>query len=316
MLAGSSLITALIESYPEASITFVASPQNAIALEANPYINELIIFDKKKLSDPEYLLRLFSKLRKGYDLCIAPATVSLSFTNDFISRLTRSKFRIGIEELDGTLNKFSFFFNNRVPVDFRKNNDTHIARRILKILEPLNISNDKLSPVIIPADNDVKYSDEFLIAAGFYPDKKIIGIHTGAGKPANRWDFNKFIDLIHRCRKELTVNIYLTAGTADMDIVENINSSFEEKLPVFLNQSLGSVAALIAKSSLFITNDTGIMHVAATTKTPQISLFGPTNPRVWQPMGTGKFSLRNSDDINSISVDEVFGLAEKLLGRK
>ncbi len=313
MLVGSSLITALRDAFPSASISFIASPQNVVALMNNPSINQVIIFDKKKILSPEYLLSFYSQLRKGYDLCIAPATVSLSFTNDLISRLTRSKKRIGIAKLDGMKNEFSFFFHHRVDVDFRQNPDVHIAVRILQVLEPLHITTSKLSPVILPTNNDVQSAEDFLISSGLMRGKKIIGIHTGAGKPNNRWEVKNFIELIQRCKTEHMASIYLTASNADMDIVKKINSSVEDKLPVFLNQSIGKVASLISKSSLFITNDTGIMHVAAATSTPQISLFGPTNPNVWQPIGESKYSLRNGNNVDSITVDEVFGLIKKLL---
>jgi len=70
------------------------------------------------------------------------------------------------------------------------------------------------------------------------------------------------------------------------------------------------LAALIAKSNLFITNDTGVMHVAGTTKTPQISIFGPTNPFNWAPVGHQKYFLRKSELIDDVTVDDVENLFE------
>ena len=65
------------------------------------------------------------------------------------------------------------------------------------------------------------------------------------------------------------------------------------------------VAALISLSNLFISNDTGIMHVAGTTSTPQISIFGPTNPLNWAPIGKNKFYIRKSELIDDIAVEDV-----------
>ena len=55
------------------------------------------------------------------------------------------------------------------------------------------------------------------------------------------------------------------------------------------------------------------MHVAGTTKTPQISLFGPTNPFNWAPCGKNKIFLRKSDLIDDIEVEDVFEICKVLL---
>ncbi|RPI69906.1 MAG: ADP-heptose--LPS heptosyltransferase, partial [Ignavibacteriales bacterium] len=79
------------------------------------------------------------------------------------------------------------------------------------------------------------------------------------------------------------------------------------------NRMIPEVAALISRSDLFICNDTGIMHVAGTTNTPQISIFGPTNPFNWAPIGVDKYFIRNSELIDDISVEEVFNLCNTVL---
>ncbi|MFO7444736.1 MAG: glycosyltransferase family 9 protein, partial [Ignavibacteriaceae bacterium] len=86
-------------------------------------------------------------------------------------------------------------------------------------------------------------------------------------------------------------------------------------LKLFVNRNIPEVAALVSKSDLFISNDTGIMHVAGTTATPQISVFGPTNPFNWAPIGEKKLFIRKSDLIDDITVDDVFDLCKTLLKR-
>lgn len=311
MLVGSSLITALHEAYPDAALTFIASPQNKAALETNNLLNRLFVFDKKRLTDPGYCRELWGVLHAGYDLCLAPATVSISFTNDFLARLSDAKYRVGVASLDGKDNVFSFFFHKRVAIDWRAQEGTHVARRILGILAPFGFSTDALSPVIQPSPSDEAAAVEFL--HGLSGNGPIIGLHTGAGKPPNRWPADHFISLIGLLQAQAHAACYLTASSADLPIIETINARLQNPLPVFLDKSIGSVAAVIGRSNLFITNDTGIMHVAAAVPVPQISLFGPTDPRVWAPVGQNKMYLTNASSINNISVDEVFRLAVKLL---
>jgi heptosyltransferase-2 len=55
------------------------------------------------------------------------------------------------------------------------------------------------------------------------------------------------------------------------------------------------------------------MHVAGATETPQISLFGPTNPFNWAPCGKNKIFIRKSDLIDDIFVDDVLKVCKSLL---
>jgi heptosyltransferase-2 len=55
------------------------------------------------------------------------------------------------------------------------------------------------------------------------------------------------------------------------------------------------------------------MHVAGATSVPQVSLFGPTNPIVWAPIGRNKKFVRKSDLIDEITVEDVMEVCNKLL---
>jgi len=92
-----------------------------------------------------------------------------------------------------------------------------------------------------------------------------------------------------------------------------IKKQYGDESGYFINKSIAEVAAIISKSDLFITNDTGVMHVAGSVETSQISLFGPTNPFNWAPVGPTKYFLRKSDFIDDISVEDVFSLVNYIV---
>ena len=313
MLVGSSLLTALKEKYPDCDITYICGPQNKDALVKNNLISYLFVFNKKLLKNFGYAMQLWKVLRHNYDLVIVPSVVSISFTSNFLSRLANAKYRIGVTSLDSMKNDFPFFFNARIDLDWRTTPDVHVSKRILDILKPFAISTKNLSPIISFDEADKQSAQNFLREHGYSTEKKIIGLHVGAGKPPNRWEANNFVALI-RLLNEQEPFFFLTGSTADIPLLDTVTFGLPDiALPLFLNKSIPEVAALIDLADLFITNDTGILHVAAATDTPQISLFGPTNPKVWGPVGRNKVSLKKSDDINEITVDEVFAAAQKLL---
>src|SRR4030066_1697217 len=72
LLASVSLFRAIKEKYPQSKITLIVSPVNYTGLVKNKFIDELFIFDKRKLLLPTYFLKLYKILRKHYDVAIVP----------------------------------------------------------------------------------------------------------------------------------------------------------------------------------------------------------------------------------------------------
>ena len=57
------------------------------------------------------------------------------------------------------------------------------------------------------------------------------------------------------------------------------------------------------------------MHVAGTTSIPQITIFGPTNPFNWAPIGENKYFIRKSELIDDVEVDDVLKLCDMILSK-
>jgi ADP-heptose:LPS heptosyltransferase len=314
MLAGSSLITALKDAYPDANITFLCGPQNKDALQKNAKLSKVFVFDKKRLLQADYFTDLRRVLKKNYDVCIAPSVVSISFTNNLLAAISNSKIKIGPASLDGIPNTYASFFNVPVELDWRRAPETNVAKRILDIVKPFGITTTEYSPIISYDHQDLGIAKEFLRKEGVLLGQKTIGLHVGAGKPPNRWPDEKFCELINRLNTECAPLFILTGSTADIPLINNVLANIPHvRVLTYINRSIPEVAALISLLDLFITNDTGILHVAASTRTPQVSLFGPTDPRVWAPIGDMKIYIKKSENIADISVDDVYTVSRQLL---
>ena len=312
LLAGVSLFRAIKETYPAAEITLVVSPSNYHGIIKNKYISRYFIFDKTKLFSPIYFDKTIKLFREEYDIAIVPVTVSVSFTSNLLARLANAKIRIGAKSLDGVENKSAFLFDRRVKLDWRQAPDQHIADRILDIVRPFGINTNNIKTEISFDQDDIDYAQNFLDQLSVNSDDYIIGIHAGAGKIPNRWSLCKYVSLMNKLNENYNVKFYLTGSSADNEEIDYITNNVPFKPGLFLNKTIPQIAALISLSSLFITNDTGIMHVAGATDTPQISIFGPTNPYVWAPAGEGKIFIRKSELIDEITFLEVYELCGKL----
>jgi len=313
LLAGVSIFRALKERYPNAHLTLIASKDNYQGAVKNKFIDRLYVFHKTKMFNLFKLYSFIHFLRESYDLVIVPVTVSISYTSNLMARISKSKIRIGPNSLDGNINESSFFFDRRVDVDWRKYPDCNVAEQILEIARPFGIDTKDFRSEISFDQSDISAAKEFLLNNAATQNSKLIGLHVGAGKIPNRWSLNKFVELIRVLNNKYDCSFFLTGSDADKEALDYVTKNLKIVLNKYINRPIPKVAALISLTNLFITNDTGIMHVAGATDTPQISLFGPTNPFNWAPCGKNKIFIRKSDLIDDISVDDVLKVCKSLL---
>jgi len=316
LLASVSLFRAIKETYPEAQLSLVLSPDNYTGLVKNRFLDSIYIFDKKKLLNLFYFFRTIKFLREGYDLVIVPVVVSISFTSNLLARIAKAKARIGANSLNGQPNQSRFFFDRRVDLDWRKQPDSNVAERILDIVKPFGINTENFKSEISFDEDDINAAKEFIDEFGSESKKLLIGLHVGAGKPTNRWSLDKYAALVARIDRNYSANFYLTGGWADKEELNYLSSHCDIKFGKFINRPIPHIASLISLSNLFISNDTGIMHVAGITDTPQISIFGPTNPFNWAPIGANKYFVRKSELIDDVSINDVYHLCELILNDK
>jgi heptosyltransferase-2 len=252
-------------------------------------------------------------LRENYDLAIVPVVVSISVTSNFLARISNSKIRIGANSLEGKFNSSAYFFDRRIDLDWRRHPDSNVSERSLDIVRPFGINTKNYNSEISFNGSDTEIADNFIKEFADGRKKHLIGLHVGAGKPNNRWSLDKYALLIKKIEADYPANFYLTVGHSERDDISYLEKKIDLQFGIFINKPIPHVAALISKSDLFISNDTGIMHVAGTTGTPQISIFGPTNPFNWAPIGPNKYFVRKSELIEDVAVEDVFNLCTIIL---
>ena len=258
-------------------------------------------------------LRFKNLIKEKYDVVIVPVTVSISFTSNLIARFSSAQIRIGPQSLDGKKNESAFFFDRRIDIDWRKHPDSNVSERSLDIVRPFGITTTNYTSEITFDDEDIDAANKFIRDFRKDDSNLLIGLHVGAGKPQNRWSLHKYAVLINLLKDNYSVDLYLTGSSGDKEEINFVKKYIQFNIPAFINRKIPEVAALISLSDLFISNDTGIMHVGGTTYTPQISIFGPTNPLNWAPIGKNKLYIRKSDLIDDIAVEDVFKMCVYLV---
>ena len=307
MLCVTPLFRALKEKFPDSYITLVSGVVNTKVVLNNPFLDEVIEYNNKKILQKYSLLFDFiKKLRKKeYDFVVVPVTVSMSVTSDLIAFFSRSKYRIGVSSLNGVDNRTSFLYNYTVSLDWR-NVHRHQTKRNIDILKDFSVDTNDYSLVVGLTKEDIEYADDFYNK--FHQEGKIsIGIHPGAGKLKNQWPTTKFGELIDILLQNHNCEIFITEGPMDKETIKYFYNNYGDRVTFICEKNIRVEAAIINKLSIFITNDTGIMHLAATTVVPVISLFGPTDPLQWAPQRSkDKYLVGHNGDICNISVNDVY----------
>lgn len=318
MLCAVPLLRAIRQRFRNAKITLITSPVNYEVVKDNPFVDEVLNFDKVKFFiSPSKIFEFVRKLKSGFDIAIVPVTVSISTTSNLLAYFSNARVRIGPASLDGKENPTAFLFNYQVDLDWRSEEKKHQTERNLDIVRPFGIDTDDLSYVIPYFDEDREFAEKILSIGGDF--KFVIGYHPGAGKVKNRWSADNFAELALKLANKFNAFTLITAGPMDDEPVEKMKKQIDGKIEYLIlrNERISRIVAVIDKIDLFITNDTGIMHVAGATSTPVISLFGSTNPYQWSPLNKDKFFIwSRTGDINDIKIEEVYKLAVEILSRK
>lgn len=309
---------ALKKYFPQAKITLLASKTNyPIPFnELNQYIDKVIIYEKSTFKQQIQTIKLLRK--RNFDLAIVPATIRLSSTSNLISFLAGIRYRVGVSKVDGKKNKLSFLLNIKNEFNWEKNK-THQVLRNLEVVEQINckISLSEALCSFFKISNSDKVEAKKFLYSHFQNTSTLIGFHPGAGKIDHMWDWKNFVEVAKLLYKKWNSSFIITCGATDKFVIEKIREALNyEKIPFIIleNLPIKKLSAVINECDLFITNDTGVMHIAGLTETLQISLFKKNKAFEWAPLGKNKFFIESPDEkINSISFEQLFQLADKLL---
>jgi ADP-heptose:LPS heptosyltransferase len=111
--------------------------------------------------------------------------------------------------------------------------------------------------------------------------RPLVGIHPSAGRALKEWEPSKFAALADRLSE--AASVVLTGSEADRPLVERICEATTSRPAKLLGLDLATFAALIERLDVFVTGDTGPMHLSHAVGTPNVAIFGPSDPIRYGP---------------------------------
>jgi ADP-heptose:LPS heptosyltransferase len=315
MLCAIPALKALRDAYPRARITLVASPVNHDIMLDHPWLDRVLLYDKRAAPGSRGGLLAFWKELRGerYDLAVVPSTVSISLTSGIIAKLSRAAVRIGPGRLEHRDNPAAFLYTHPVDLDWSAAPATHQTLRNADILRPLGL--EVTDPVVVLGlRREEREGGVRLLADLRRSHKLLFGMHPGAAKPGNRWPAERFAEVARALHGEYRNGLVVTIGPRDSEIRDRLKGLLDVPHRFVENQPIRAVAAVIDGLDLYLSNDTGPLHIAGALSPPVLGLFGPTDPKVWAPPGRKNSFLAAKDGkIESLTTDEVLAMLRIIL---
>jgi heptosyltransferase-3 len=113
-----------------------------------------------------------------------------------------------------------------------------------------------------------------------------LAFHIGSGSDKKNWPLNCWSELIRSLAGDFD-EFLLIAGEADTVRLKEFKAHYGSlRLRILHNAGLDTLASELAASLVFIGHDSGVTHLTAAIGRPTVALFGPTDPRIWRPLGS------------------------------
>jgi len=276
------LLELIKTKFPKAEISIlVGSKFIEKILSNNKYIDKIFswdFFDNSRLSTIRYLFSLRSE-RFDVSINVYP---NLRRSYNIISFLIGAKTKISHTVKRHSFQRLSFLINRKVYANFQM----HDIKNNQNLLKLLGISRSEwTNPRLYLSDSELINAQKFFLKNNILETDKKIGVHVGdnPSSKGRNWPAQKYVNLFNvLIQRKMKIIVFSTME--ERPIVNEIKEKTSGEIFIFENSDIMKVAGIISQCNCFLTDDSGLMHLASCVQTPIIALFGPTNKKWTGPL--------------------------------
>ena len=293
----------------------LVAKQSADVLQENPHLDEIITFDRlAKNKDTGEMFRIAHILReRRFTLTI---DLQRKFRTELLMYLSGAVERVGKGRL--------------CTVRVSEQGNKHATVHYFDLLHAAGIPAEDQRLELFLSESERLDAAQRFDTAGTNDGQLKVGFFPGAGWKLREWMPERFAAIGDRLVQRFNADVLIFGGQQETELVQSVvNLMNAPAIPFAGNLQIRQLAACIEKCDLFLTNDTGPMHIAAAVGTPTVSLFGPGNHIRFQPLGElhqiirhdvpcspcKQFTDKCKDNIcmKGIGVDEVWQFVSRAL---
>jgi heptosyltransferase-2 len=316
-------ISAVRETLPDAKISVLAKPWVADLYRRSPDVDEVILFQSPGIHDGiSGKIRLAGEIKTmNFDLALI---LQNAIEAAIITWLARIPVRAGYNS-DGR----GFLLTHSVQrtQEIRKQPQ---VRYYLEMIKALGFRGMK-ETINLGVDKDSR-PEEILKRFDIKGEGPLVGIAPSASYgPAKMWYPERFAAVADRLSEEFSATVILFGSKGDRERADLVKGYAKKPLiNVAGKTGLAEAISLIAGCDLFISNDSGLMHLAGALDIPLVAIFGSTNPVTTSPVGKKSIVIHSDADcspclkktcptdfrcMDLIGIDDVYNEARELLKR-
>ncbi len=265
----------LRQNLPKAHIVLAVEGGSRELLPAIDYVDDTLVYERRGENGALWRHLLF----QHYDLCLDFTGTDRSALFGVLSKSCR---RVTFEWVQRSRFR-RVFYSEFVASSVREN---HTVDHYLHLLRALNIPIRNDNPILLHLPEWApRKAGQLLREAGVAGP--FILVHPGTARPEKYWPAERWAQVMQWCETNLQMPCVLS-GSPDGHEQSHL-AAIKKGSPCAARRDLSgrldlvTLAALTQAASLVLTVDSAPMHLAAAFGTPQVALFGPTNPFHWRP---------------------------------
>jgi heptosyltransferase-2 len=274
----SPAVRAVRSNFPDVRISMLAKPWVAPIFAHSPHVDDIIIYEAGgRHTGVNGTIRLARELRRyRFDAAILLQNAIEAALIAFMAGIPA---RIGFDT-----DARKLLLTHPVPCT-KAIKSIHQTGYYLKMLEGAGLVAGSQALELRVGVQDRQQAERTLSAGGITPGRRVIGLNPSATfGPAKQWFPERFAALGDRLAKSHDAAILIFGGPSDRKLGRSIVKMMKSPaVDLSGRTSLGEAMALIDRCDAFVTNDSGLMHVAAALSTPLVAIFGSTNSTTTSP---------------------------------
>jgi len=306
----SPAFSAVKEQHPKSHITvWVALRNTAPLAKANPHIDRVIKAPIKR-SLLGHLSQIIKFRRSHFDVGVVLHPGQL-WKSALYLQLAGIPQRIGLRYPHLGNPDSSLFLSETHSL----NESLHDTSLNLSLLQTLNIKSHSSPPsyhLAIPKQHQ-NQAQKILYNLSLAPDKVLVGIHPGSASHFQwkRWPLANFTKTCQHLIKKHDAHLLIFGGPSELKPMKDLRNSIGKHHTSLISNKLLTSAALIGQCHFFLSNDSGLMHIAAALQVPTLGIFGPTSEKRTGPLGPHAHTIRatRSAPVYDVNNNSDFGTA-------
>jgi len=280
-------LTALRRARPDAHIAWIVETAAAGLLEGHPFLDDVIVVNRKEweasLFRPRRLPGVLGEVRRlAARLRGAELDAVIDFQGNLrsatVAWMTRAPVRVGLGR--GHAKELSHLLAN-VVVELPPR-PLHRVERALGMLRALGLKVAESRPLVPSSEAERERVGAFLEEAGIGSGPFAI-IHPGTSRFGSykQWPLERWAEVARRLAREADLPVVVTRGPGEVEAARTVADGAGASVAPEL--SLKGLGELCRRCRLFLSVDTGPMHLASAVGAPVVALFGPKDPYLYGP---------------------------------